>query len=787
MEQKHTSKAYRFFDKSLKRPWLVLIVSLLVIVGVGSQLSKMKIDTTIEAFIPKGHHSLINRELVKETFGLSDPIVVAIVNDGENGVFTPDMLNLISDITEKIKEVSGVDPERITSLATENNIYGTETGLVVDPFIDDEIKSQEVADEIKMSALQFPLYKGNLVSEDGTATLIVVELLDKEKYGTEAYFAIKELSEKKLASIKTDNNANVYVAGEGGVVSYQATYIDGDAKKMTPLAFVVILLVLVLAYRTFRGLYLSVFVILGSVVGAMGIMAALGVPMYLTSNIIPVILIAISVADAIHILGEYYETLAKFPGISSREATLITMTEMWRPVTMTSITNVAGFLAMGFTSNIPPLQMVGIFSSIGVLIALIFSLFAVPSVLMLLKPKVSKAYRRINETVTPDFFGKIMTRFGTSVLKKPKTIIAISLVIILSGFIGASLIKVDEASIDSFNKSTDIYKADRTINDKMNGSNSFDVMIETVEAEALYHPGNLKKIESLQRYIESLPHVGGTTSIVDVIKQLNKSLHENKEEAYVIPDDREMIAQLFLLYSASGDPADLEQFIDYDFQLANIAVLMKDGHYSNVKHVIEPLNDHIEKEFNNGSVEARVAGWMNVFYYWLDGIAVSHFAGVILALLLVCFITAINFKSFTAGLFTVTPVFTAMLMFYAALGLSGIPLNTASNIFGAIAIGVSVDFAIHIIEHLKIKMRDGSLSYDDALIKMFPSTGRALLFNVFAVCLGFGINMISSIPPFVDFGILISTCVASSFLASMTLLPAMVKIIKPKFLMNSKK
>lgn len=783
--QLHTNnKAYAFFEKALKRPWFIIIISIVFIFAIASQLGKMKIDTTIESFIPQDHHSILNRQLVRKTFNISDPIVVAVSNEGRNGAFTPEVLNLVSELSQEFKLIEGVDPEQITSLATENNIYGTATGIVVDPFIEGSIQSQEQATAIKKAALGFPLYKGNLVSADATTTLIIIELLDKDKYGSQAYFQIKELTEKKLASKKEYSDTKAYVAGEGGVVAYLSTYIDGDAKKMTPLAFVVILLVLIIAYRTFRGFYLSVFVIIGSVVGTMGIMAALGIPMYLTSNIIPVILIAIGVADAIHILGEYYEILAKNPGISSKEATLITMVEMWRPVTMTSVTNVAGFLAMGFTSNVPPLQMVGIFSSLGVLIALFYSLFTVPAILMIGKPKLSKAFKRANESVNPDVFGKAMAKFGVRVLRKPKLILAASGIIIVMGIIGSLQIRVDEASIENFSPTTDIYKADRTINAKMNGSNSFDVMIETPENEDLFEPANLKKIEKLQLYLKTLPYVGGTTSIVDIIKQLNKSLNENKSEAYRIPDNKEMVAQLFLLYASGGNPADLEQFIDYDYRFANINVSMKDGHYSNTKKIIEPLNKHLEENFNNATIKARVGGWMNVFFYWLDGIAFSHFSGVIAALILVFVLTAFNFKSATAGFFTVMPVMTAMLMFYAALGLAKIPLNTASNIFGAIAIGVSVDFAIHIVEHLKLKVKQSGLTIDQALDKMFLSTGRALLFNVIAVCFGFGINMISDLPPFVDFGALITTCVASSFLASMTLLPAMVKIFQPKFLSN---
>jgi len=656
--------------------------------------------------------------------------------------------------------------------------------MVVEPFIDGVIKTNNEANTVRTNALSFPLYAGNLASKDGTTTLIVIELLDKIKYGKQAYKDIKKTAEELLVEEVKASGVQVHVAGEGGVVAHQAEYIDGDAKKMTPLAFLVILVVLVIAYRTFRGMYLTVFVIIGSVISTMGIMAATGVPMYLVSNVIPVILIAISVADSIHILGMYYELVAKYPEKTSREVTILTMKEMWRPVTFTSLTNIAGFLALGVASTIPPLQMVGVFSSIGVFCAWMLSLLLVPSILILLKPKASKAYQKTlsQDGVQADVFGRFVAGMGKIILANPKAILRATAVILIIGAFGATKVYVDEATIDNFNPNTDIYKADRLINDKMNGANTFDVMVSAKETEGLYKSANLKKIEALQGYIESLPHVGATTSIVDVLKQMNKSLHENKESEYKIPDSDEMIAQLFLLYSVSGNPADLEQFIDYDYQHANISVSMKDGKYTSTKQIIEPLKQHIATEYVSGDVTVKIAGWMNIFYYWLDGIAFSNYLGLAIALFAVWLLTSISFKSTIAGLYAVLPVFTAILVFYAVMGFTGITLNTATSIFGAIAIGVSVDFAIHIIEYVMYAINHRNMTLDEALTSLFPSTGRALLFNVLAVCLGFGINMISSLPPFVTFGALITTCVACSFIASLSIIPALIKTFKPSFL-----
>ena len=65
---------------------------------------------------------------------------------------------------------------------------------------------------------------------------------------------------------------------------------------------------------------------------------------------------------------------------------------------------------------------------------------------------------------------------------------------------------------------------------------------------------------------------------------------------------------------------------------------------------------------------------------------------------------------------------------------------------------------------------------------MYPSTGRALLFNFLALSLGFGVLITSEVVPLINFGALVAIAVTVSFLASMTVLPALIKVIQPRFL-----
>jgi predicted RND superfamily exporter protein len=150
--------------------------------------------------------------------------------------------------------------------------------------------------------------------------------------------------------------------------------------------------------------------------------------------------------------------------------------------------------------------------------------------------------------------------------------------------------------------------------------------------------------------------------------------------------------------------------------------------------------------------------------------------------LIALIITSISFKSVYAGLLSVIHVLVAVFLNYAIMGFTGIWLKVSTSITVAIAIGVAVDFAVHTVDRLLVLTQDKKIPLDEALLMLYPNTGRALLFNLFALAFGFGTNMVSSVPPWATFGLLVMTMVSVSFIASLTLLPVLIKILKPKFL-----
>ncbi len=780
-----SSTAHRFFHRVTAYPRTLITLGALLVIGAGSFLPSLTTDTSAEAFIPKDHSSVVHRDEVKELFGLSDPVVIAVVDDDADGVFDPDSLGLVHWLTREVQEIEGVNPHRVTSLSTENDIIGTADGLLVEPFFETPRPTHAESLEIREAIEDFPLYLGSLVARDFSATLVIAELYDPDD-GDMVYQRVLDLVDRAPTT-----GQELHVAGEGAVRGYLGRYIDTDARRLNPLAALIISFVLFLAYRTVRGVILPNLLVLAAVSVSVGAMAAAGVPFYVITNALPVLLIGISVADGIHILGQYYEEQTLDPTAGSRELTVRAMAEMWRPVTITSATDIAGLLGLALASFMPPMRAFGVFASIGVAAAWLFSLFVLPNILVLLKPQSSPAITTRgagnpdpSDSLGFDAFGRLTGGVGRWVARHPAPVLAIGLLVAGLGLIGLGRLEVNEARIENFRHSEPLYQADQAINRRFDGTNTLDVMIEADSVEGLFEVDRLAKIEALQRHLEHHERVRGTTSMVDYLKQMNRALHEDDASAYELPASAQAAAQYFLLYSASGDPTDFEDIVDYDYRQANVRASLDSGLYSHNKPVVEDLQRYVDQHFNEegGGLKAKIAGRVNVDYHWIEGLASSHFRGLFIALTAAWLMASLSFRSMVAGALAIIPVVLAILWIYAVMGFTGIWLGVGTSMFAAIAIGIAVDFAVHTLDRLIVLVRHEGLTIEDAFARLFPSTGRALLFNFTAVLLGFGVLTTSQVPPLVRFGSLVAVAVSSSFVASLTLLPALVAVLRPAFL-----
>lgn len=750
------------------RRWLIVLMTLALVVLGGVLAGRLYKDTSANAYIEPDNPALRYRERVVETFGLKEPIVIAVRSSTTDGALSPQVLERVRLVVERLEAVPNIDAERIASLVSRNAIGGGPEGLEIAPLLPSGPIDASTVSALRRALDESPIYDGILVSKDRSATIIVAELLD-EKLNAQTYQDVLALTR----SLPPQPNVELFVAGAGAITGYFSSYIDRDAGRLVPFTAIAVAIVLFCAFLTIRSAALPMFIAAATIIVTLGAMGASGVPFYAITNGMVVVLIGISVAEPMHVFGEYYELARDRPQATNAALVIEAMANVWRPIALTSLTTVVGFFSLWATSTMPPIRYFGLFGGLGVIVAWVLTVTWLPAVMSMLPRRGS---RLIRDSATMDPVSRAARAIGTAVVRRPVTVLVVTGVLCVFAAVAATRVRVDHARIENFNSSEALYIADREINRTLAGTNPLDIVIETDRDDGVLTPETLRKIDALARYVRRLEGVGAVTSIVDYLKQLNRAVHDGRADAYAIPDDSSLIAQLMLTYQASAPPTEFQSLLDTSARTALVRIWLRADRWSEQREVVLATRQYIEREFSHGPVRATPTGRVMLDYEWVRSVASGHAWSVLASIASVLVMCIVLFRSFRDGLLCLAPLVVSVGLVYAVMGLADIWLGVATSMFAAVAIGLGIDLAIHMVARWR-KAAVLGLGGTAGLMYVYRSTGRAVLLNAAAVGLGFGILTFSAAPPIRMFGILVATAIVGAFVAAVTVLPALLKVI----------
>ncbi|MHC4697999.1 MAG: efflux RND transporter permease subunit [Planctomycetota bacterium] len=823
-------RSYFWFVTS--RPIPALLIAGIVALVLALFMLRLTRDVSPDAFIPPNHPALIRKQQVEESFGLREPIAIGVFRDEPGGIFNPDTLRLIQHLTQAIQQVPGIDPDDVLSIATESGVYFEDGEPGYDRLLRSIPEDAEGLEALKEDILGYELYVGTLLAEDCSAACIVIRPPTGKK-ADELYRHLKGVLRDPVVTRQIKNNEHLVVAGEAAVRAHMGVAVSDDALRMNFICPVVMALLIVLAYRTVRGTVLPLCVIGGASAMAMGLMAAFGVPIYIVTNGIFVIIMALGVADSVHLLGQYYEEQLDLGGRNRQEVVVDACMALWYPLLVTTLTDFAGFFALFLVGKMPPIRFFGLFTCVGVLGALLYSYVVVPAGLMMVKLEMSGAFlgRRgrsghagnsnktsrgrngipihrepartserhghpelsspptrggvtMGSTPALNIIGAIMGTLGALVFRRRWAVAAIGVALISLASWGASKVVVNDARILAFKDHHPIVHATRALNSRFDGTSHLNVVVEASRKRALLEPEILQKIEDLERFTETLPNVGGTHSLAGWVKRAHQKMNEDDPDYYAIPEDPfDTQYYLDVLSDERTSPMAhlLSEVVDKTYTRANLIVRMTSSQFIHQRAVVQALDRYFAEEFNDEVLGAKLAGRVDLDYHWLKLIRSTHFNSVGLSVACVLIMTGLMFRSIVAGVLCTLTVGMAVLVNYAIMGLEDIPLGVGTAMFASIAIGAGINFPIHILDRLRIGLRDPEANPSDVFSNTLAFTGRALFYTAFVVAVGFLLLCVSEFRTLVHFGLLIGVGMIVSFLTSVTLLPAAVALLRPRF------
>jgi predicted RND superfamily exporter protein/outer membrane lipoprotein-sorting protein len=683
-------------------------------------------------------------------------------------------------MTDGFLAAPGIVRSSVVSLAAPRakGIEATADGMAVRPLLETVPRTPAEVDALRALLRVNPVYTNAVVSPDERTVAVFAEFTED----AQGFGGIMDRI-RPIVDRERDGTVDIHVGGLPVFVAEVERYSQRMA-VLFPLAVLITGLIHYEAFRTVQGLVLPLVTALVAVVWGLGIMRLAGVPMDVFNGTTPILILAVAAGHAVQILKRYYEEYHRLrsgtalaPREASRAAIVESITRIGPVMLTAGIVAAIGFLSL-VVFGITTIRTFGVFTGLGILSALVLEMTFIPALRSVLPAPGEREGRRERERRPWD---RVTDTMAACVLGpgRRRLYAALAVLLVVCG-IGIGRVVTDNSMRSYFFAGLPFQADDRALNARLAGTNTLYVLVEGGDEDAIKSPDVLRAMAATQRFLEQDPIVGKTISIADFVRRMNRAMHGDDPAYDAIPDTRELVSQYLLLYGLSGEPGDLDAYVDYAYRSANVWVFVKTDSSARLEALTARLGPFVRAAFGDrvrvrlgGSVAETAA--LNEVMVRAKVLNIVQISAVILA------ITALVFRSLVGGLLVLVPLLLAVLVNFGLMGLAGIRLSIGTSLISAMAVGIGADYAIYLIYRYREEL--GRERDEAAALRVTLATaGKAILFVASAVAGGYGVLLFSyGYYIHMWFAILIASAMLVSSLGALTLLPALLLTLRPRF------
>lgn len=743
----------KFAQSIIKLKWVIIVMVVGLTALFSYQLKNLTINSDIISSLPDDDPVAKLYKNIGTEFGGNDMGMIVLETDN---IFTKEVLAHVKQVTDSLKITSGIST--VTSITNVLDIKSSEFGIEIGKLVDEyELPSeQSQLDSLKNYVFSKEMYKGSIVSDDGTATLVLFTLLeDADKQ------AVAKEVKAKIEALHLPET--LYFGGLPMMMNDITYLIVADMVWLIPIVFLLIAFILLLSFHSLRGVVLPLLIAGLSVIWTLGIMVLTGYEITIISNIIPIILLAVGSAYTIHVINSINLIKDK----DRKQALIKALTYIIVPVILASVTTAIGFISFVFGAYLTMIRDFGIFTSIGTLLALILSIFFVPAVISAfgMYNKSTDETKQIKKNIISD---KILQPLVNLLFKHPKYTLVAWCALIVSSIVGMFFIETSVNMADYFKKDNPTRISEDIMQKKFGGSMPVYVVFEG----DMQSPEVLKMMKKTAEFMKTDPNISTTQSVADLVEQMNDAMREGK----TIPNDKSKIEQLWFLLDGQEI---MSQLVNDELTKGIIQSKFASAATKDIQVFDNNMNKFIS-ENSNENCKIELTGMPSVYEKLNSSLLTSQFSSLIIAIFMVLIIVGVILRSPLKGVFATIPVITTVIVLFGFMGITGIPLDIATVLVGSIALGIGIDYSIHVITGFNYNLKETG-DVHTAIENTIMTSGKAILINVISVAAGFLVLIFSQLVPLQSFGLLVAISMIGSGLGALTLLPVVL------ILANSKK
>lgn len=723
----------------VSRPWIMLLIILLLTIAAGYRLPSIKINASSYAISVKDIPEFAAYENFLEEFGGAE--YIQVVAKGDN-IFEPETFARVSRMADKLAKIPGV--QTVISLP----------GAKRDMDLLDEWTPAQFEEKIE----PVDLFVRNIISKDKKTTTITLILNDIRGGEEELVRAIQEAVDSEKGDM------TVYEIGMPLISQAVLSVIKRDFMILPPAAFVVMILTLIVLFKSVRILIGPLACITISIIWAFGAMAWTGAPVAALTLVVPIFLMAVGTAYCLHVAAEYQNTIktAKTP----QEAAIACLEQVRLPTALAVFTTLIGLSSL-MLNRTEAVREFAFPACIGMLSQLVLILLLFPAILAMtpLPKRQAKAKKE-------DLLDRLLSKIAILNLDHSKKALIVIGVIVGASLLGFFLLKVDADVTKYLGKDAPVTKHFHDVYQDMAGCFPINVIAQGNRSECFRSLDKLHRLSELQRYLESVDGVDKTISTADYLKLINYSVNGYRKQDYTLPETQADLENLYNLYRMLLGGADTQKFVSDDFSSANILMMT---HISSTHEWLETqkrieayCQEHFGEDFSVSITSMAV-----IVAHSNEIVTVSLIEGLLIIICVVLGIMLVALLSPKAGLVTLLPNCFPLVILFGVIGWFSVELSMNTAMVASIAIGLALDDTIHYMVRYSRELRHG-LDRRKALETAIRSVGRPIIFTSITITMGFLILLFSGYKPTATFGALMAVTMMSALVGDLIILPSMM-------------
>lgn len=761
---------------------IVLILLALILVAFGvTGLRKVEMKNARDSWFDDKEAIEIAIEKFEEQFGNNENIGILVQADD---VFHPEVLKVIKALgDELLAKVPYAD--EVTSLAELEVSVGTEEGIdVINPFGDGIPDDPARIEEIRKLILSRQSLVNKLVSADSKETWLSLSLIEypepeewKKKTNTDPLFQVGEAA----IPIVTDPKwkSDLYTLKAAGMPYSETEERDFFGKEMMTRVmsgFIVMIILLVVFLRSFRGVFVPIFTTIMGIVVVFGIMGWLGIGVDQNMMTLPILLgMALSVGYSIHLVNAF-KRFFKRTG-ERKESIIAAVEETGWPIFFTAMTTMGSVMSFA-TVGIMTIKWLGFTCAAVVLADYLFVIILIPVLMSFGKDRGISPEKAAKDSI----LDKLMVRIGTFVLRRKVVVLIVTTLCILAIVPGIFRISVN---VDVFRfmglRIPYVKRLYDVANSQLGSYLTYNITIDYDEADMIKDPKVMKNFDALLDRIGKFEltkkneTASAVFSVLDILKDMNQTFHSDDPAYYRVPDSRELIAQLLFLYEISGGTKTFN-WIDEDYSMMRAQVRIAKFETSEIIKEIDAIKQFGKENFPGAKIS--IVGTAMQFAELNKKLVTGELKSVTAALIVIGILLVLVFGSLKTGLIGMIPNVTPLIVIGGYMGYFNSPLDMMTMTIMPMLLGIAVDDTIHFINHIKYEFEKCG-NYEQAIIESFKSVGKTLAMTTIVLSATFAMYMFSLVAVMVRIGMLASMGLIVALVADYLMTPVLISLTKP--------